>query len=502
MPNSFDTDGRSPSNSRLFVVGVCFLLVAAATVVLAVAKSKGDLDRIVRVTAALVNVGDGLPENSDVKFRGVLVGQVSDVVTAPSGQPNTVHIGLKPDYASGIPSTVTARVVPSNVFAVSAVQLVDNGNSGNPLRGGAVIPEDGSLATLTFQDTLSKFRKVFAALGRQPSNRGIGVLAAVSEATHGRGDRLRDAGHDLNEIVAQLNAVVTDDDTGPSTISALTEAADALRDVSPDLFDALGSAVAPMRTLAEKRSALTGLLSAGLRTTGTLGDAFDNQTNRLINITTQLTPVIGVLSDNAGQFHPILTRMQSVGQKVMDVWDPDANMLTVKAVVSLTPTRTYVRADCPRYGALVGPSCQTAPEVPTAPALYPGLGSMGYPPPPGVTDNRTNLAPPRDSVRGAGDFPNAGPLPPPPPPESMPAPTESVAPQPDPGPPLPAEAPAPAVPQSAVIGGNVGPVGSPQEMAQLSRIVGGPANAATQLLLGPVVRGATVNIAPDLGGVR
>src|SRR6478609_8540121 len=123
MPNSFDLDARGPSNRRLLVVGVCFALVAAASVVLAIAKSKGDLDRIVQVTAELVNVGDGLPQKSDVKFRGVLVGQVADVITAPVGQPNVVHIHLKPEYARDIPATVTARVVPSNVFAVSSVQL-------------------------------------------------------------------------------------------------------------------------------------------------------------------------------------------------------------------------------------------------------------------------------------------------------------------------------------------------------------------------------------------
>ena len=55
-------------------------------------------------------------------------------------------------------------------------------------------------------------------------------------------------------------------------------------------------------------------------------------------------------------------------------------------------------------------------------------------------------------------------------------------------------------PQSAAIAGNVGSVGSEQEKAQLSQIIGGQANAATQLLLGPVVRGSTVHIAPDTAG--
>ena len=50
--------------------------------------------------------------------------------------------------------------------------------------------------------------------------------------------------------------------------------------------------------------------------------------------------------------------------------------------------------------------------------------------------------------------------------------------------------PAEAAPAS--YGGNVGPVGSEQERAQLTAVTGQPVTAATQLLLGPVVRGMTV----------
>jgi virulence factor Mce-like protein len=505
MPNSFDTNGYSPSNRRLFGIGLCFVVVAGVSVDLAIAKSKGDLDKIVKVSAALVNVGDGLPEKSDVKYQGVLVGQVADVIAAAgAGQPNIVHINLNPDYAGSIPASVTARVVPSNVFAVSSVQLIDSGNGTTGLQAGTVIPEDQSLPTVLFQTTLNKFRKVFAALSRPSSDQGVGVLETVSEATHGRGNALRSAGGDLNRIVAELNTVVGDG-TGPSTLSALADASDALHDVAPDLFDALGSAVKPMRTLAEKRTALTGFLSAGLTTGRTVADAFDHQTDRLINITTQLTPVVGVLADNNQQFHPITTRVQDLAQHVLSVYDPDTTQFTVKAVVSINPTRTYVRADCPRYGALEGPSCHTAPEVPTAPDLYPALASMGLPPPAGVTDNRPNFAPPRGSVAHAGEDPGSGPLPGPPP-DAVP-PGAPVGPPPDASPvpaapaPLPAEVGA-AQPQSLDIGGNVGPVGSTQEREQLSQIMGRQATPATDLLLGPVVRGTTVQLVPSSGGAR
>ena len=495
LPNSFDYEAGSPSNRRLFALGVCFLVLAASCVTLMIAKSKGTLDQIVKVNAELLNVGDGLPAKSDVKFRGVLVGSVADVEPARAGQLNIVHIDLKPEYVSGIPDTVTARVVPSNVFAVSSIQLVDNGKGATPLRANTIIREDQSLPTVLFQSTLSKVREVFTAIGREPNADRIGVLAAVGEATQGRGEKLRDAGHDLNEIVSQLNTVVAGD-TGPSTIAALTDAADKLRSVSPELFDALGSAVKPMQTVAAKRSALSDFLSAGLGTVGKLGDAFDHQTDRLLNITIQLTPVIGVLADNGGQFHGISTRLQRLSNQFYDeAWNPETKLVTIKAAVSFTPSRTYVRADCPRYGDLAGPSCQTAPEIPVAPSLMPALGSMGFPPPPGVSENRPNLAPPRNSVVA------------PDPARSPPLPTDTApAPSTDRMPALPAEAPPPQAgqppseyPQSATIGGNVGPVGSAQERDQLSRIVGGHATAATQLLLGPVARGSTVHITPDTG---
>src|SRR5262249_47271507 len=170
-----------------------------------------------------------------------------------------------------------------------------------------------------------------------------------------------------------------------------------------------------------------------------------------------------------------------------EAWNPQTNLFTFKAVVGFTPSRTYVRVDCPRYGALVGPSCQTAPEVSTAPDLMPALGSMGYASTPGLSENRPNLAPPRGSVRGVPDEP-----PPAPPAVTSPLPAEPPGPEPSP-------APAGVQPQAAVIGGNVGPVGSRQEKYQLGRIVGGQATAAIELLLGPLARGTTVHIAPDPG---
>lgn len=482
MPNSFDTDPRGPSNLRVFVLGVVFITVAVATATLMVAKSQGRLDNLVRIDVRLSNIGDGLPPRSDVKYHELLVGSVDDITPSTHGLPNEVHVVLKPEHAAKIPSTVTARVVPANLFAVSAIQLVDNGAAPDHLRSGSVVFEDESLPTVLFQNVLNKLRQLVSPLGRKPDDTTVGVIAALGTATHGRGQELTDTGHSLNEILAQLNSVVATDDTDPTTLSALTAAAEGLQRVSPELFDALDRSIRPMTTITEKGPQLSNLLTGGTGTATTLAAALENQAERMITITTGFTPALGVIADHADEFHGVSTKLQTLANRIYDViWDPDEKLLQVKAAIALTPSRTYVRADCPRYGELAGPSCATAPEVPTAPDLFPALESQGVSPTPGMTENRTNTTPPRHSMPGD---PQGPPVPP------------------APGPPAPGPGEAPAAePQGAVVGGNVGLVGSPQEKAQISRITGS-ADTPTVLLLAPLLRGSAVQLSQTSGGGR
>lgn len=505
MGNSFDHDPRGSTDRKLGVIGVCFTVIAAFCAVLMVVKSQGKLDDFIRVDLKLINIGDGLPERSDVKFRGVIVGMVSSVTPSQHGSPNVVHVNIQPQFAPQIPDNVTARVVPANLFAVSAVQLVQNGSGARPIRSGDVVMEDQTLPTVLFQNVLAKLRQLLKAVGQSPDANNVGVFAAISEATHGRGQKLTDAGGGLNRVMQQLNSVVASDGTGPTTLSALKAASENLRTVSPDLFTALDSSVRPMRTFAEKRSQLSSFLTGGLKTTGTLGDAFEHQIDRMIQVSTGLTPGLGVIADHADEFPGISTQLQALANKAYDeLWNPKTNLMTLKAVVSMNPSRQYTRADCPRYGAMEGPSCQTAPETPTAPDLKPGLASMGTAVPPWVTENRPNVAPPRFSVPIVPDFPGPPDPDAPPAPQTLPAPGQQAVPPPA-GPPLPAEAGAPAQVQqqsAPLFGGTVGPVGSQVEKDQLSKIVGGPATSATQLLLGPVARGQDIQVTPIPEGQR
>ena len=526
MGNSLDQDGRGPSERQLLGCGIAVLLVAALSTTLLLAKSTGRLNDYVRIVADLVNVGDGLPTNSDVKYHGLLVGAVKDVVPASYGKPNYVHIDLKPEYAKDIPGTVTARVVPSNAFAVSSVQLVDPGNNGKPnstgpaIRPGAHITEDDELSTVIFQTTVTKLRDILAATGRGREDHTLGIMAAVGAATENRRVKLLNAGAQMTRLLDQLNGIIATE-PGPSTVSALVEATQGLQATAPDLVDALHQAVKPMQTFAEKRAQLQDLLGGGQHTLGVTAQAFNNHTDKLIAITHDLTPVLGVFANNHDKFVPIFNRLNGLSEKFFDVlYHPELITNNMRANLSFTPMHTYTRADCPRYGEVKGPSCFTAPEIAVRSELPEVLLPQNYNFPAGLEPPPGTAIGPDGNLIATGP-PMGDPTPPnlkdpawsPPLPWwTGPAPRvpgtadpEAPGPPPPPGPPIPAAPMAPewrpaspASAQGASWGGNVGPVGSPAERAQLGLITGqrGPATVATQLLLGPVARGTAVSIAP------
>ncbi|MBY8859966.1 MCE family protein [Nocardia sp. CA2R105] len=381
MSIAFESDGKVLPNWKLFLRGLGFLVVLVLIGVAMIARSEGVFNKSVQVTADLVNVGDGLPSKSDVKYEGVLVGMVDSVTPSTDGGPNHVHISLLPQYSSGIPSTVTARVVPSNVFAVPSVQLVYNGQS-RSLASGAHITEDRSLATVRLQTSLTALDKIVAAAGRSESDPVLGILTTVEQATAGHGAAAARAGAELTRIAQAFNGVMAPDGT-VSMLATLADALSGLRDSAPDLLGAVHNAVGPLRTVAEQRDQLSALLSGGLTTTGTVAAALEHNTGTITNMTSKFSPVLDVLARGSANFMQMTTSETNLSSKFRTLWNPKTQNMTGKIIIELTPHKQYTRADCPRYGNLVGPSCATGPAggptivAPhTAPASYTG-GNVG-----------------------------------------------------------------------------------------------------------------------------
>ncbi|MGW4773892.1 MCE family protein [Nocardia sp. NPDC004278] len=488
-----DPSGRGPTMRQLLIAGVCGLIVFALILGFLMARYRGYFVPKVHVVADLRTTGDGLPSEADVKFRGVLVGAVKEVEVANKGELQKVQIDLKPEFAGDIPSNVTARVVPSNLFAVTSVELVFNGPADQYLHEGSVIPEDQSQGTIALQDTLTTVRSILAKLDPVQFGR---VLGTLSQALDGSG---RMPGSTIERLDKWLTSV---DESIPNLgvlLDDFSASFRALNQSAPELLDVLGSSVKTAQTIADHRAALVALISGTAGTVDTVNGLFARNGDIGKQVTAGTSDMFGALAADANSIPETIASLNNSLRKLSTTfhWGPQRQMVW-NAGVTLTPYRPYEQADCPRYGDLPGPSCATAPAV-SDPGYLPqsmmprsletaqGLAKLplpaGFPEIPGLTSPGDPLAPtaeptPVSPFAGTpleGLFPNL----------VQPAPGA----QPSAG--QPAAPATPAQPASAPV--TAGPI-SYQGDAAIVALLGRRPTAAEYLLLSSAMRGGTLQV--------
>ncbi|WP_067826170.1 MlaD family protein [Nocardia inohanensis] len=385
-----DPSGRGPTMRQLLIAGVAGLTVFAIILGFLMARYKGYFVEKVNVTANLTTTGDGLPENADVKFRGVLVGAVKDVSVAAKGELQKVHIEMKPEYSSGVPANVTARVVPSNLFAVTSVELVYNGPDGAHLSEGSQISEDKSKGTIALQDTLTTVRNILGKIDPIQFGR---VLGTLSYALDGSG---RMPGSSVERVDRWLQSV---DDSIPDLGVMLTDFSSsfhALNQSAPELMGVLADSVRTAQTISDRRAELVSLLAGSSATVDKINALFARNPNVGKEVTTGTSALFGALSDDPSAIPQSISNLNDSVRKLATTfhWGSQKQMIWNMGL-TFTPYKPYTQADCPRYGELAAPSCATAPaeaNVGTLPdALKPkalasaaGLPTTGLPSIPGL----------------------------------------------------------------------------------------------------------------------
>ncbi|WP_433523679.1 MCE family protein [Nocardia pseudovaccinii] len=489
-----DPSGRGPTMRQLLVAGVCGLVVFALILGFLMARYQGYFVPKVHVVADVGDTGDGLPSEADVKFRGVLVGVVEHVDVVDKGARQKVKIDLKPEFAGDIPANVTARVVPSNLFAVTSVELVFNGPADTYLREGSIIKQDESQGTIALQDTLTKVRTVLTKIDPVQFGR---VLGTLSQALDGSG---RMPGSTIERLDKWLTSV---DESIPDLgvlLDDFSASAHALNESAPELLDVLGSSVKTAQTIADHRSQLVALISGTAGTVDTVNGLFARNGDIGKQVTAGTSDMFGALASDANSIPDTIASLNNSLRKLNTTfhWGPQRQMVW-NAGATLTPYRPYEQADCPRYGNLAGPSCATAPAV-SDPGYLPdsmkprsletaqGLAKLplpaGFPEIPGLTSPgdplATTSAEPKPASPFAGTpleglFPNLAP----PAPGAQPSADQPAA---------------PAVPvQPASAPASAGPI-SYEGDAAIVALLGRRPTAAEYLLLGSAMRGGTLQV--------
>lgn len=443
---------------RRRMAGVAYFAVIIAFLASQVAIYQKAFTPAVHVLLRTDHIGNQLQPPSDVKVRGVIVGEVRQVRSAGGGA--ELDLALQPDEVRMIPRDVSARLLPKTLFGERYVSLVPPARPEGPrLSEGAVISQDRSSTSIEIERVLGSLMPLLQAV--RPDQLAT-TLNTVSRALDGRGDKLGDTLVELNQYLKRSNPSLPD---LTHDLRAVGDVSGTYSQVAPELLRALGDLTTTTRTVVEQRQNLDHLYST-LTTASTDADAFlrANKEN-LIDVSSSGRPALELLAKYApeypclfGGLSDLVPRVDRALGKGTDV--PGVARLTVEVVNS--PGKYVPGKDSPRYEDTRGPRC------------YPAAPGNFQPPPGGMLRDGTSR-----SGGGGGSSAMKG--------QSAPSLSTAV--------------PAPTTPAAAGGFPAVPLANSPAERQLLAALLAPSMNLPpaevpqwSSLLVGPMFRGAEVTV--------
>ncbi|WP_433474714.1 MCE family protein [Spirillospora sp. CA-142024] len=240
---------------RFRVLGISMIIVIVLLLALTVALFNKAFTPVLKVTVTSERAGLQLLPHSDVKVRGLIVGEVRGTDATANGA--TLHLALDPGKAKLIPRNVQARLLPKTLFGEKYVDLEIPAQAAPAgLREGQVIPQDRSQAAVEVGKVLDDLLPLLQAVKPAELN---ATLNALATALQGRGDQigrnLEEADELLRKINPQLGTLVHD-------LRGLADVSDIYSAAAPDLLQTLRNLNVTSRTITDKRATIEQLIPA------------------------------------------------------------------------------------------------------------------------------------------------------------------------------------------------------------------------------------------------
>ncbi|MFI8848672.1 MCE family protein [Streptomyces sp. NPDC053499] len=342
--------------------GIVLLLVLALLIWLSVAVYDKRFTDAAEITVRTSQAGHEMHVNTDVKLRGVVVGQVREITS--DGKGARLRVALQPDKLAHIPADVRAQMLPTTVFGQRYVALVPPKDPApRPIRAGATIPQDRSRNAIELEQVLDHLLPTLTAV--QPQKLAA-TLTAVAQALEGRGSKLGDNLVALDAYLAELNPRLP---ALNRDIKELVRVSHLYAETAPDVLSALSDFATTSRTLVEKADDLS---TAYGTTTGTAqeltGFLRENRQN-IIRLARASRPTLRLLAAHAPAF-PCTLRTLATFVPVMDqALGKGTDRPGLHVDLRVTPSRgKYLPGkDTPSYrGGGGGPRCYSVPYLGSA----------------------------------------------------------------------------------------------------------------------------------------
>lgn len=333
------------------LIGLVFLLLMAASLWFTYAIFSQKFTDFVPVTLQSSTIGLQMPERADVKYRGVIVGQVRSF--KPAGDGAELQLGIYPDSMKAIPGDVTGAILPKTLFGEKYVSLESaGGDSASPLRPHATISR--TAVSTEVEKVLNDLLPLLRAIKPEQLNY---TLNAIATALEGRGTKIGNGLVTLDDYLKRFNPKVDD---LIADIRETAKVSDVYAAALPEIGTILRNSVYTgntLRTREAKLQKLFGEVSAFSDTARSFLDANEKNIVRL----GQLSSVqLKLLAKYSPQYACFLEGMVTQEKQIRQTFR--GHMLHINAEILKHQPRGWNVGDLPVNGLVNKPTCLTLPR--------------------------------------------------------------------------------------------------------------------------------------------
>jgi virulence factor Mce-like protein len=334
------------------VYGVAFLLVIVLLVGLSVASFQKRFTPVVKVTLMAERIGNQLQNGSDVKIRGLIVGEVRAITTTGNGA--SIELALQPDQVGNIPVNVSARILPKTLFGERYVDLIiPTDPSPRAIADGDVISQDHTEVAIELEQV---FDNLLPLLQTVKPDKLAATLNALATALDGRGTQL---GHNLVLADRYFSVINPKMPSIQADITGLAELAATYSAAAPDLLRMLKALTTTSATIVAKQDALAAFLAgtAGFANTTT---AFLNADgDRIIQVGNVQRPTLALAARYAPEYPCFAIGLANWIPRATQMFSNHTFHITLETV---KPRAPYVPGEEPAWGQHSGPNCRGLPS--------------------------------------------------------------------------------------------------------------------------------------------
>ena len=342
---------------RRRVQGIAFLVVLALLFWLTVLQYQHAFQTVAHVTLQTDTVGNQLQEASDVKVRGVIVGEVRDVKAGLKGA--SIDLAIDPQYLKQIPANVTAQLLPKTLFGERYVSLVTPANpSAQRLADGDVIGQDRTKNAIELEKVIDDLYPLLKAV---PPQDLAYTLGAVADALRGRGNELGANLASTGHYVGQMNTVLPQLE---ADISKLADFSDTYESASQDLLAVLDNLSVTNQTVVDQQQQLKRTFTVVSSSSNTVAQFLETNEANLIHLSSSSVPVLGLFARYSPEYPCLLNGLARYDPIDSAAWQANGHPgLQLNISITFPPRNPYVPGDQPRYEATSGPNCRGLTNV-------------------------------------------------------------------------------------------------------------------------------------------